>query len=72
MSPEKTLVYCLMYILGIGMFLLIMDNMPTSAVMAAWTFTGASFAAAIFPVLPYLFLGAMLLVPSALILKEAG
>jgi uncharacterized membrane protein len=70
MSPEKILAYCLMYVFGVGLFALIMANMPTSAIMSAWTFVGSEIVAALFPVIPYLFLAAMLILPSYFIIKE--
>jgi hypothetical protein len=72
LEPEKLIAYCLMYVFGVGLFVVIMNNMPSTATMAAWLFTGHEVVAAIFPVVPYLFLIGMILTPSYFLIKELG
>ena len=72
METEEVIIYCLLFIFGVGGFLLIQNGIPTQEVMEAWTFTGHEIVSAFMPCVSWVYLIAMLLVPTYKIIKEYG
>lgn len=71
METEEIIIYMLLFIFGVGGFLLIQNAIP-SLDMAAWTFTGHEIVETFMPYVSWLYLVAMLLVPTYRIIKEYG
>lgn len=71
METEEVIIYCLLFIFGVGGFLLIQNAVPDLA-MDSWTFTGHEIVAAVMPYVSYIYLVAMLLVPTYKVIKEYG
>jgi len=71
METEEVIIYSLLFIFGVGGFLLIQNAVPTLP-MDTWTFTGHEIVASFMPYVSYLYLVAMLLVPTYKVFKEYG
>jgi len=56
-------------VLGMGIFPLMQEAIIDKD-MSSWSFTGAAFLKTLFQVFPYIWLGAFILIPAYMIIKE--
>jgi hypothetical protein len=69
MDTAELLVCALLFLFGAGLFPII-NNAISATNMTAWTFAGHELAASILGVFGYVYLGIMIFVPSAIIVRR--
>lgn len=69
MDIKETLATMLIFVFGIGFFILLQDALTTLDT-SGWTFTGASFLISFLPVVPWIFLIGGLTVPIYILMRS--
>jgi len=69
-DTDRILLYVLIMLFGIGLFALLQGYVITLNT-SAWTFRGASFVIAVLPILPFLFLISIIVIPIYFIAESA-
>jgi len=70
MKVETVLVVMLMFVFGIAIFI-ILNNYILNLDTSSWSFSGYEVIVAILPFIPWIFIVALIMVPTYILFKEA-